>query len=104
MVYSSSFAQRVDVRLTLLQSPSAKCPAAFHPGRREIDLVYREVFGGFRPSITLTPGAGPLVVHARAEILARNSSTPIWRQWTFTELERQMSPRSAAVSMRAVFD
>ena len=79
-------------------------PAAFHPSRREIDLAYREVFGGFRPPITLEPGPGSLVVHARAKIASRNLDGPIWRQWSFLELEQQMSPRSSASSMRSVFD
>lgn len=81
----------------------AERPAAFHPSRRDIDLCYREVFGGFRPPIALRPGAGPLAVDARAQIVDRSDPRPLWRGYSFAELERQMSPRSAAVSMPAVF-
>jgi arylformamidase len=77
--------------------------AAFHPGRRDIDLVYREVLGGFRPPIRLEPGTGALVITARAEIPPDQATAPVWRGWTLAELERQMSPRSAAASMQAVF-
>lgn len=82
---------------------SAARPGAFHPSRREIDLAYREVFGGFRPPISLEIGEGHLTVRARAVIEPLLDQQPLWRQWNFTELERQMSPRSAAVSMRDVF-
>ena len=38
----------------------AAMPGAFDPSRREVDLCYREVFGGFRPPITLSPGLARL--------------------------------------------
>jgi arylformamidase len=79
-------------------------PAAFDLSRREIDLCYREVFGGFRPPISIEWSAGPLTVRAKADIAERNDPKPLWRQYSFAELERQMSPRSAAVSMQAVFE
>jgi arylformamidase len=82
---------------------SAARPAAFHPSRHEIDLAYREVFGGFRPPIALEPGGRLLTIRAQAVITPRLDRQPLWRQWNFVELERQMSPRSAAVSMREVF-
>ena len=82
---------------------SAARPAAFHPSRREIDLAYREVFGGFRPPISLEPGGHLLTVRAQVVITPRLDRQPLWRQWSFVELERQISPRSAAVSMREVF-
>lgn len=81
----------------------AAMPGAFDPSRREVDLCYREVFGGFRPPITLSPGAGPLIVRAQASVQPRNDPKPIWRSYSLAELERQISPRSAAVSMQAVF-
>src|SRR4051794_4248361 len=31
-------------------------PGAFDPSRSEIDLCYREVFGGFRPRVSIEPG------------------------------------------------
>jgi len=82
---------------------TAATPAAFHPSRRDVDLAYREVFGGFRPPVTLEAGDGPLTVRAQATIVARNDPRTLWRQWSFAELEKQMSPRSAAVSMQEVF-
>src|SRR5262245_27025628 len=82
---------------------SAASPAAFHPSRREIDLAYREVFGGFRPPISLELGDPLLTVRAQVTIMPRLDRQPVWRHWNFRELERQMSPRSAAVSMRDVF-
>ena len=79
-------------------------PGAFDPSRSEIDLCYREVFGGFRPRISIESGDGPLTVRAWAYIVPRNDPRLLWRQYDFAELERQMSPRSAAVSMQAVFE
>jgi arylformamidase len=79
-------------------------PAAYDPSRKEIDLCYREVFGGFRPAITIERGDGPLVIRAQAVIRPRNDPKPVWRNYSMAELERQMSPRSAAVSMEAVFE
>ena len=79
-------------------------PAAYDLSRHEIDLCYREVFGGFRPTITIERGDGLLIVRARANIQPRTNSKPIWRSYSFVELERQMSPRSAAASMQAVFE
>jgi arylformamidase len=61
------------------------------------------VFGGFRPPIAIEAGDGPLTVRAQATIVARDDPRTLWRQWSFAELEKQMSPRSAAVSMREVF-
>ena len=82
----------------------AATPAAFHPSRRDIDLCYREVFGGFRPPISLASGSGPLTVRAHANIVPRDDPRVLWRSYDFAELERQMSPRSAVVSMQAVFE
>jgi arylformamidase len=79
-------------------------PAAIHPSRREIDLCYREVFGGFRPPVAIERGPGLLTVHAKADIALHDDPKPLWRGYSFTELERQMSPRSAAISMQAVFE
>jgi arylformamidase len=82
---------------------SAASPAAFHPNRGEIDLAYREVFGGFRPPISLVKGEGRLTIRAQVVSTPRLDRQPLWRGWNFAELERQMSPRSAAGSMRDVF-
>ncbi len=78
-------------------------PGAFDPSRAEIDLCYREVFGGFRPKISIEGGDGLLTVLASADVMVRDDPRPLWRQYNFAELERQMSPRSAAVSMQEVF-
>lgn len=78
-------------------------PASFHPSRHDIDLAYREVFGGFRPPIALRAGNGPLTIHASASLPHYDSEEPVWHHYNLRELERQMSPRSAAVSMEAVF-
>lgn len=75
----------------------------FDPSRREIDLCYREVFGGFRPPIAVERDDGLLVIRAQAIIRPRNDPRPVWRNYSLAELERQMSPRSAATSMEAVF-
>jgi arylformamidase len=87
-----------------LMTWTAARPALFHPSRKEIDLVYREVFGGFRPPIMLVHGGDPLQIRAEAVIARRGDEGLIWREYAFSELERQMSPRSAAVSMQAVFE
>lgn len=81
----------------------APTPGAFHTSRTEIDLAYREVFGGFRPPIALVPGGPHLMVRAQAVIEPRTDPRPVWRQFSLAELERQMSPRGAAASMRDVF-
>ena len=54
-------------------------PGAYDLSRHEIDLCYREVFGGFRPTITIERGDGPLIVRAQANIQPRTDSKPIWR-------------------------
>ncbi len=78
-------------------------PGAYDLSRHEIDLCYREVFGGFRPTIKIERGDGPLFVRAQATIHPRTDPKPIWRNYNFADLERQMSPRSEAASMQAVF-
>ena len=79
-------------------------PGAFDPSRSEIDLCYREVFGGFRPRITIESGDGLLDGAGVGRHRGARRPRLLWRQYNFAELERQMSPRSAAVSMQAVFE
>ncbi len=75
-------------------------PSRFHPARREVDLAYREVFGGFRPHIALERASQPgLVVRATlrrtlAASLGRDAAMfgPYDRQ----ALAREYSPRLQA--------
>src|SRR5713101_6877230 len=52
-------------------------PAAFDPSLHDLDLCYRETFGGFRPPIALVRlSSGPFVVRARAQIPQSSSAEP----------------------------
>lgn len=77
-------------------------PTAFHLSRHAVELAYREVFAGFRPSIRLWPGSEPgLTVRAR-----HASPQPLpdieVDGYPLRELGRQYSPRLQA-DMTALF-
>ncbi len=86
----------------ILKAPE---PARFHMARREIDLAWREVFGGFRPRITLrkTSEAG-LTVLAQAQIPAATEQFPVWHGLDPIALAKEYSPRGQVASMQTVFD
>jgi len=79
-------------------------PAAFHPARHEVDLAYREVFAGFRPPITLRPGAddGLTVRASFAPPAAPPPAEPVYAGYSLPELARQYSPR-LQTDMEALF-
>lgn len=80
-------------------------PAELHPGRRAVDLAWREVFAGFRPPLTLRRADdGAIRVKAKARcVAARSTPAPVYRGYTAGELARQMSPRNQVPDMLAVF-
>ena len=79
-------------------------PAALDPKRIALDLCYREVFGGFRPPITVTLAAGDqLIVRARARIPQAAPSEPVWHGLSRPELAREYSPRGQVADMGALF-
>ncbi len=80
-------------------------PGALHPARPDIHRAWCEVFGGFRPQISVRYAKGDGVsVHARAQApVAPPASTPVYRGYDVAELGRQMSPRGQVADMGAVF-
>jgi arylformamidase len=80
-------------------------PEELHPGRRCVDLAWREVFAGFRPPLSINKGdAGTVTVRATANVpLATPPGTPVFRDYGVAELARQMSPRNQVPDMLAVF-
>lgn len=82
-----------------------KRPEVLHPGRREVDRAWREVFAGFRPPLQVRAGQGRAVrVSAQARRpAAPPPDTPVFRNYSAAELARQMSPRNQVPDMLAVF-
>ena len=78
-------------------------PARFHPGIKAMDLIRREVFGGFDLHLSLKASTHPLVLHAAAKSPRHGEDPVTWKHYRQSELEAQMSPRSGAPSMEAVF-
>lgn len=77
-------------------------PEAFHLSRHAVELAYREVFAGFRPSITLRPKAEPgLTIRAR-HIGPQPLPDIMVDGYALRELGRQYSPRLQA-DMKALF-
>lgn len=80
---------------------SALEPQAFHLARRDIDLAWREIFGGLRCPIFFSQG--PFAVEADAVIAPARTPTPIWNGMTMPELARAYSPRFQVSDMQTVF-
>lgn len=78
--------------------------AAVNPKQHALDLCYREVFGGFRPPISVSKSPdGEFVVQARARIPRAAPSEPVWHGYALPELGREYSPRNQVSSMDALF-
>ncbi|UZF90376.1 alpha/beta hydrolase [Bosea sp. NBC_00550] len=78
------------------------CPEAFHLSRHTIELAWREVFAGFRPTIRLQPKAEPgLTIRAR-HLAPQPLPETIVEGYTLRDLGRQYSPRLQA-DMKALF-
>lgn len=86
------------VRLRIL----SRAPEAFHLARRDMDLGWREVFGGLRRPMFYARGEGDLSVEADAHLPAPREARPVWRGMTMAELGQAYSPRLQA-DMQAVF-
>ena len=79
-------------------------PAAIDPAQHALDLCYREVFGGFRPPITvLNSATGEFAVRARARIPRAIPTAPVWHGYALQDLAREYSPRGQVPSMDALF-
>ena len=81
-------------------------PAVLHPSRRAVDRVWREVFAGFRPPLTLEKNAAPHCVEVRAMLAppdAPPSPEPVYHGYSIAELARQMSPRGQVADMLGLF-
>jgi arylformamidase len=78
---------------------------AVHPRRHAVDRIYREVFAGFRPPITLLRGDGRrLVARAHATIPASpQPAQPLWHGLSLPALAAQYSPRGQVPDMQAAF-
>ena len=81
---------------------SAADPGAIHPARHEIDLAWREVFGGFRPPLTLVPGDAVVVEVDLRPPAGPPPDAPAYGDYSLAALARQYSPRNQA-DMRQVF-
>jgi len=80
-------------------------PEELHPGRREVDRAWREVFAGFRPELEIRQWSGEGVrVRAAARVpQSEPPMTTLFRNYSAAELARQMSPRNQVPDMLAVF-
>lgn len=76
-------------------------PQAFHLSRREMDLAWREVFGGLRRPIFYHQGA--FAVEADGTVAPQRTPAPIWNGMTMPELMRAYAPRLQVPDMQAVF-
>ncbi len=85
---------------------SSRLPAAIHPLATEVDLSYRESFGGFRPHIQLALGDhdGVRVVIRARNLTPPTNTSPVWGGFTLPELAREYSPRTRVADMSAIFD
>ncbi len=76
-------------------------PQTFHLSRREIDLAWREVFGGLRRPIFYAQGA--FAVEADAAVAPPRALQPVWNGMTMPELARAYAPRLQVLDMQSVF-
>jgi arylformamidase len=85
---------------------TARCPAVIHPVATNVDLSFRESFGGLRPPIWVRWADHDGVrVALRARASAPSASAgAIWGGFTLPELAREYSPRTLVPDMAAVFD
>lgn len=95
--------QQIHPSALLAITCSSSQPACFHPGIRKMDLIRREVFGGFDLHVSLQFSSEPLLLHAIAKLAPPGEDPVVWNHYRRSELEVQMSPRSGAPSMEAVF-
>jgi arylformamidase len=85
---------------------TARQPAAIHPAATDVDLSFRESFGGLRPAIHVRwadHDGVRVTLHARAPAKP-GSAGPVWGAFTLAELAREYSPRTLVPDMAAVFD
>ena len=82
---------------------SSREPAAIHPARRCVDLAYRDVFGGRRPTIDVVAADHDGVcVDIRVGKPSTLPAGPIWNGFTLPELARQYSPRATVPDDMAI--
>ena len=88
--------------LTAMRWETAK-PARFHPARYEIELIYREVFVGFRTAVSLrrVARAGVRALATVRPPARTAGDTPVYGGYTLAQLAREYSPRAQA-DMNAV--
>ncbi len=85
---------------------TARRPAAIHPAATDVDLSFRESFGGLRPAIQVRwadHDGVRVVLRARAPT-PHASTDRIWHGFTLAELAREYSPRTRVPDMAAVFN
>lgn len=85
---------------------TSRWPAAIHPLAHDVDLSYRESFGGFRPPIAVqwADHDGVRVLIRARKPLTPASTGPVWGGFTLPELAREYSPRTLVPDMSAIFD
>jgi len=77
-------------------------PEAFHLSRHAIELAWREVFAGFRPSIRLQPRAEAGLTIRAQHVATQPLPDTLVDGYTLRELGRQYSPRLQA-DIKALF-
>jgi arylformamidase len=80
----------------------APAPQAFQRARRDIDLAWRDAFGGLMRPVFHEAAPGDLVIEADAHVPAPRETPPVWRGMTMREIAAAYSPRAQA-DMREVF-
>ena len=85
---------------------TSRRPASIHPLAGDVDLSYRETFGGIRPPIQLRLGDhdGVRVVICARKPTPATPGGPVWGGFTLPELAREYSPRTLVPDMGAIFD
>jgi arylformamidase len=78
-------------------------PSQFDMGIHAIDLCYREIFGGFRPTVTPGQGGDGLTVEADVRIPLHRASKPVWHGLTVADVAKEYSPRNQVLDMGTVF-
>ena len=76
-------------------------PQVFHLSRREMDLAWREVFGGLRRPVFYHHGA--FAIEADAAVAPPRTPQNVWNGMTMPELVRAYAPRLQVPDMQAVF-
>jgi arylformamidase len=82
-------------------------PIRLDPADFTVDLIYREVFAGFKPPIELVAapsGAPRLSIHATVSVPGPASVQTVWRGYDLANLAREYSPRLQVPAVAPIFE